>query len=217
MTASTSPTTASPKRQTTGLVDEEIAINYNETTEGNRMTEQLCYYILTGAMGSGKSTIIECLLKNGTVCVSEPAREILREQKSIKADGVPEINPDLFTKLMLSRSIHNYKQNITTKTPVIFDRGIPDMIAYADLFRLDTKIYCNASEYYKYNNTVLLLNGWEDIYTTDDERKMTFEQANNFGNKAAEIYHKLGYNIIEVPKTNIEDRIKFIENIILNK
>jgi predicted ATPase len=181
------------------------------------MMKQLCYYIITGAMGGGKSTIIEYLLKNKMACIAEPAREILSEQRSIKGDGVPEINSDLFTKLMLSRSIHNYKQNIIAKTPVIFDRGIPDMIAYADLFQLDTEIYYNASEYYKYNNTVLLLKGWEGIYATDDERKMTFEQANNFGNKVEEIYHKLGYNIIEVPKVNIEERIKFIENVIVNK
>jgi predicted ATPase len=182
--------------------------------EENRTVQQSFYYIITGAMGGGKSTIIEHLLKNKIVCVSEPARDILSEQRSIKADGVPEINPDLFTKLMLSRSVHNYKQNIMTKTPIIFDRGIPDMIAYADLFQLDTKIYYNASEYYKYNNTVLLLKGWKEIYTNDDERKMTFEQADGFGNKAEEIYHKLGYNVIDVPKVNIEERIKFIGNIV---
>jgi predicted ATPase len=174
--------------------------------------EQSFYYIITGAMGGGKSTIVEHLLKN-KACISEPAREILSEQRSIKAGGVPEINPDLFTKLMLSRSIDNYKQNIMTKTPIIFDRAIPDMIAYADLFQLDTEIYYNAAKYYRYNDVVFLFRGWKEIYTTDDERKMTFEQANDFGNKVEEIYRKLGYDIVDVPKVSIEERIRFIENI----
>jgi predicted ATPase len=64
---------------------------------------------------------------------------------------------------------------------------------------------------------VFLFNGWKEIYTNDAERKMTFEQANKFGNKIEEIYRELGYNIITVPKINIKERINFIENIILKK
>jgi predicted ATPase len=179
------------------------------------MMEQLFYYILTGAMGSGKSTIINHLLQKKISCIPEPAREILMEQRRINADGAPEKNADLFTQLMLSRATNNYKKNYESVKPIIFDRAIPDIIAYADLFQLDTKIYYNAAKYYKYNNTVFLFNGWKEIYANDDERKMSFEQADNFGNKIEEIYHKLGYTIITVPKLNIEERIKFIENTIL--
>jgi predicted ATPase len=177
--------------------------------------EQPFYYILTGAMGSGKSTIIRHLLENNFFCIPEPAREILMEQRNINADGVPEKNSDLFTQLMLSRATNNYKKYYENNYSIIFDRAMPDMIAYADLFQLDTKIYYNAAKYYKYNNTVFLFKGWKEIYTNDNERKMNFEQANDFGNRVEEIYHELGYNIITVPKINIDERIKFIENIIL--
>lgn len=48
------------------------------------------------------------------------------------------------------------------------------------------------------------------IYTTDDERKMTYQQANEFGERVAEIYKTLGYNIIEVPRVSAEERAAFI-------
>src|SRR5512141_1893636 len=98
----------------------------------NKMTKTN-YFILTGAMGSGKSTLIREIRKAGIRCVSEPAREILAEQRSIGSDGVPELNAELFCKLMLSRSLQNYNQGMDASELQVFDRGIPDMIAYADL------------------------------------------------------------------------------------
>ena len=180
------------------------------------MMKQPLYYILTGAMGGGKSTIVNHLLQRKMRCIPEPARAILKEQRNIDADGVPEINACLFTQLMLSRSINNYTNHYDTEKPILFDRAIPDMIAYADLFKLDTRIYYNASKYYQYNNTVFLCKGWESIYANDDERKMSFEQANEFGNRTEELYHELGYNVTIVPNVDIEKRIEFIENIIFN-
>ena len=174
------------------------------------MKEQPFYCVLTGAMGAGKSTVINRLAQKGFICVHEPAREILAEQRSIDADGVPEKDAGLFTRLMLSRAVNNYKRNSESTRPVIFDRAIPDIIAYACLFELDTKIYYNAGRYYKYNGTVFLFEGWEEIYTNDDERKMGFEPANKFGNNVKHVYNELGYNTVVVPKVSIEERIKFI-------
>ena len=48
------------------------------------------YYILTGAMGAGKSTVLGELKNKGLTCVAEPAREILAEQRTIDGAGVPE-------------------------------------------------------------------------------------------------------------------------------
>lgn len=93
--------------------------------------------IITGAMGSGKSTVLKLLKAEGFIVVEEPAREILAEQRSIGDEGVPEKNPKLFVQLLLSRAIYQYKQMQEAYDTVIFDRGIPDNIAYAQLFKLD--------------------------------------------------------------------------------
>jgi hypothetical protein len=45
--------------------------------------------------------------------------------------------------------------NIPKKNKIcIFDRGIPDLIIYAELFNIDTKIYYNAAKEYKYIKNV---------------------------------------------------------------
>jgi predicted ATPase len=48
------------------------------------------HIILTGAMGSGKSTVLSLLKQKGYRTIEEPARPILAEQRSIEDEGVPE-------------------------------------------------------------------------------------------------------------------------------
>lgn len=175
------------------------------------------YFIITGAMGAGKSTILTELRKLGLICIDEPARQILAEQRSIGGDGVPDHDPKLFTELLLSRSIYQFKQMENRHGPVIYDRGIPDNIGYAKLFGLDLKISVNASHQYQYNKHVFFLPAWEEIYENDDERKMTFSQSKLFGDEVRKIYEDLGYNIIEIPMLPPSERAEFIVNTIMKK
>ena len=66
------------------------------------------YFILTGAMGGGKSTILARLAESGVCCVPEPARAILAEQRMSESADVPEKQAEPFPMLMLARAIHNY-------------------------------------------------------------------------------------------------------------
>ena len=175
------------------------------------------YHILSGAMGAGKSAVLSKLRDTGIHCVPEPAREILAEQRLIKATGVPEKNAELFSVLMLSRSIHNYHENSDVANAVLFDRGIPDMVAYARLFRLDETSYANAAEEFRYNPKVFYFPAWEEIYTNDSERKMSFEDAEAFGAMARSIYEKLGYHILDVPRVSLDERVQFLLDRIANQ
>ena len=122
------------------------------------------YFILTGAMGAGKSTILKQLRKRGTIAIDEPARQILAEQRSIDGDGVPEKDQKLFTDLLLSRSIFQFQQMQDHQDPVIFDRGIPDNIGYASLFNMSTQTAKAVSHQFRYNHLVFFAPGWKDIY-----------------------------------------------------
>lgn len=168
------------------------------------------YIILTGAMGAGKSAVLNKLKELNYTCVSEPAREILAEQRRVIGRGVPEIDPILFTELMLARMIQQYKLHSDKSELVFFDRALPDLIGYADLFGIDNTVYQNAAAEFSFNKIVFLFNGWEDIYTTDDERKMSYTQANKFGIDVKEIYEDSGYVTHEVPFKDIDNRVKFI-------
>jgi predicted ATPase len=168
------------------------------------------YYILSGAPGSGKSTILRQLRCKGYNCVDESAREIIAEQRSIDGQGLYNRDKKLFLELMLSRSIYQYKQFNNTDKPHIFDRGIPDMIGYAKLFEVDMSSSINAAKIYQYNQSILFLPSWQEIYIIDEDRTMSFEAAKIFGDLIRQAYIDLGYKIIDVPLLDIDQRVKFI-------
>lgn len=175
------------------------------------------YFVLTGAMGSGKSTTINELRKLGLMCIDEPARQILAEQRAIDGNGLPEKNQQLFTDLLLSRSIYQFKQMENRHGLVIYDRGIPDNIGYTKLFNLDAHSAVKASQKFQYNTNIFFLSAWKEIYQNDDERKITFNQSKAFGENIKKIYQDLGYHIIEVPMISAFARAQFIIDTIVKK
>lgn len=114
------------------------------------------YFLLTGAFGSGKSTLLEHLQLRGIRGIVEPARPILAEQRSIQGNGLPEEDPRLFVELMLSRMLDACRQNATSLEPILFDRGIPDILGYAALFGFGVPHGENAARIYRYNTQVFM-------------------------------------------------------------
>ena len=84
------------------------------------------------------------------------------------------------------------------------------MVAYAELFAIDSTSFYKAAELYQYNPSAFFFDGWEEIYTNDAERKISFEGASRFGESVRLIYQKLGYQILNVPFQSIEERTNFI-------
>ena len=167
-------------------------------------------YVITGAFGSGKSTLLECLRLRGLQVIGEPARPILAEQRSIEGNGVPERDPRLFVELMLSRMLSAYAQCDTTTGPLLFDRGIPDLLAYAKLFGFEFPAAENAAILYRYNPHVFVAPPWEQIYRTDEERTVPFSVAREFGDSVRAIYERLGYTVIDLPRFSAQERADFV-------
>jgi len=168
------------------------------------------YFIITGAPGSGKTAILSALAQQGFSIVLETAREILEEQRAIEGDGVYDRNPALFKELLLSRAISYYKAHQYDNNLVFFDRGIPDIIAYADCFDLPRGAEIKASEKFRYNNKVFFAPSWKAIYTNDEERRISFIDAKQFGDNLKQIYESLGYELIEIPCVSPGERAAFI-------
>ncbi|MEY4669590.1 MAG: hypothetical protein RL518_2289 [Pseudomonadota bacterium] len=166
--------------------------------------------IVTGAPGSGKSTILRLLRGKGYSCVDEPARQIISEQRAIQGFGVSQKDPSLFVELMLSRAILRYQDIGDTPGPVFFDRGVADNIAYARLYDLPFEHGWAAAELYRSNTKVFFAPNWREIYATDEERTMTFEASAAMGESLRGIYLKLGYEVVDLPLSTPEDRIKFL-------
>jgi len=166
-------------------------------------------FILTGAPGSGKSTTLDAL--GGDIhVVGEPAREVLAEQRAIDGVGTYDRDRSLFVALLLQRSIDTYVAARREGRPVAFDRGVPDCITYASLMDIDPAPSLRAAERYRYHGEVLILEPWEAIYDTDDERTMSFEQTRPFHDALVDAYARTGYTLVVVPTGPVEARAAFV-------
>ncbi len=170
-------------------------------------------FILTGAPGSGKSTILDAL-DGGLRVMGEPAREVLAEQRAIDGDGTHDRDRSLFVELLLQRSVDKYQTALHEARPVLFDRGVPDCITYATLMDVDPAPSLEAALAHRYHPEVLILEPWEAIYSTDDERTMSFEQTHPFQDALVEAYTRTGYSLIVVPTGSIADRAAFVREFI---
>ena len=166
--------------------------------------------IITGAPGSGKSTLLQLLREKGCICVDEPARQIIAEQRAIRGSGVSDKDPSLFVELMLSRAISRFQDVDETFGAVIFDRGVADIIAYAMLFDLPFEHGWAAANLHRGSSKVFFAPNWEDIYSPDEERTMTFKASAEMGDNLRFIYQKLGYEILDLPRSRPIERVQFI-------
>jgi predicted ATPase len=173
-------------------------------------------YILTGAPGSGKTAILDNIGAH-IRCVGEPAREILAEQRSIGGAGTHDRDPSLFIRLLLQRSIDKHEAAQGGEGAAVFDRGIPDCTAYATLMEIDPTPCILASKVYRYHSEVLILEPWEEIYTVDDERTMSFADTIGFHEAIVDAYERAGYVLVDVPRDPVEKRAAFVQDFITHR
>ena len=89
--------------------------------------------IITGGPGTGKSSIINQLIKKGHTCLEEISRQVTLEAKNQGIDQLFLSDPLLFSELLLKGRQKQFQQAETLAADtVFFDRGIPDIVAYMD-------------------------------------------------------------------------------------
>jgi len=173
--------------------------------------------VITGGPSTGKTTVINELIKRGYNCIPEISRQVTLKARE---DGVEWLflkDPLLFSKLLLyGREKQYIDAHKSSSKLIFFDRGIPDVHAYMNYFGTDyPTIYEATSKKYKYNQ-ILLMPPWKEIYTDDEERYENFEQSLVIYNHLKNAYKKLGYKITEIPFGTVKKRVAFILNIIKN-
>jgi predicted ATPase len=168
--------------------------------------------LLIGGPSSGKTTLIEALAKIGHICYPEISREITLKARENGAEQLFLTQPLLFSEMLLEGRINQFKSAENEENLVFIDRGIPDIIAYMD-FIGDTypTHFTESCLKFKYDK-VFILPPWEEIYQSDNERYETYEEAVKIHEHLVKTYVNFGYNLIEVPKDNIENRLDFILN-----
>jgi predicted ATPase len=170
------------------------------------------FVLITGGPGSGKSTLIRKLRERGYSTAEEAGRAIIKEQSAIGGSALPWVDVTLFAETILSWDIRSYREaERNAGHLVFFDRGVPDAAGYFRLLGRATPHHFEvAVEAFRYRQRAFIAPPWPEIYTTDEERKQSFDEARRTFETLRTAYLEYGYELIELPLTSVESRVDFI-------
>lgn len=167
--------------------------------------------VIIGGPGTGKTTIIDGLLEKGFCCYPEVSREVTIEAKKQGIDQLFLANPLLFSEMLLEGRKKQFSNATLEPHEIVFlDRGIPDVLAYMDFiggaYPIHFDVACRENVYSK----IFILPPWEEIFFSDEQRYENYEQAKLIYSHLRITYENYGYQIIDVPKDSVDNRILFI-------
>jgi predicted ATPase len=172
-------------------------------------------FIITGGPGSGKTTLIEALAAHGFSHMPEAGRSIIQDQMAIGGTALPWSDRAAFAELMLSWEMRSYRLAQGIPGPVIFDRGIPDVVGYLNLSGLPVPLHIKeAARKFRYHRRVFIAPPWPAIFAQDAERKQSIEEADATYRAMVEVYSGLGYELLPLPLATVEERVQFVRKII---
>jgi len=164
--------------------------------------------VVTGTWGTGKSAILEHLGDEFDV-VPEPARLALADDPSLQGDW------KRFTETLLLRAIVD--RDAADGEVTLFDRGVPDCVAYAKWFGLEHPNFRDGGTEHRYHEEVLICPPWKDIYVNDHLRLATYQQAQRFHDVLAATYVEMGYTLVAIPPMELDGRVDFVRTFIAER
>ena len=167
--------------------------------------------VIIGGPGTGKTSLINELIKKGYICYPEVSREVTLEARRQGIEQLFLEKPLLFSELLLEGRKKQHYNALQENAEIVFlDRGIPDVLAYmhyiGDAYPSSFENACKEHRYTK----IFFLPPWQEIYSPDKERYENWEQARLIAGHLVETYTNYGYELIEVPKDTLDNRILFI-------
>jgi predicted ATPase len=116
---------------------------------------------------------------------------------------------------MLACDIAAWDAAQRSEGPVVFDRGIPDVVGYLQWSGLRVPAHlARAATEHRYNRRVFLAPPWPEIFTQDTERKQTLAEAEATCRAMREVYAGLGYELVDLPLAPIAERAAFVRTAI---
>jgi predicted ATPase len=167
------------------------------------------FSVITGGPGSGKTSVIAAL--DGIHRMPEAGRAIIQEELAAGGSALPWKDPLAFAEKMLERDMAAWEAARQVEGPVIFDRGIPDVMGYLQWSGLPiTAHLARAAAERRYNRRVFVAPTWPEIFTQDTERKQTLAEAQATCQVMRKVYTGLGYELVELPLVSVAERAAFV-------
>lgn len=165
------------------------------------------WYVVTGAPSSGKTALVRELEKLGYRVIHEMARAYIETQME-QGRTLEEIRAD---KRSFENWILHAKIGIEAHLPkdqvIIFDRAVPDSIAYFEVAGLDAKEAIEKSPRNRYKKVFLL----DRLpYEVDHARIEDSQIAIRLHQSLEQSYKMLGYEVTRIGVMPVEDRLELV-------
>ncbi|MDB5704771.1 MAG: ATPase [Sphingomonas bacterium] len=168
-------------------------------------------FVLTCGPGSGKTTLIEALAAAGIATSPEVGRAVIREQLAAGGDALPWADQRAFAELMVVRDVAAQQAALASGDVTVLDRGVPDVVGFLRVSGLPVPPHIDAAaDGCRYNRRVFIAPYWDEIFTGDAERKQSPEEARATFDVMVETYRGYGYDLVELPRTTVAERVAFI-------
>lgn len=167
--------------------------------------------IITGAPGTGKTTLINAIKELGYCCFDEASRIVIKQEQELGGDCFPWDNIYGYSKKVMEIMQKQYIWDCT-KELYFFDRAVPDVIAYLKHANVDIPSDCyNVLNRFPVDSTLVFFAPcWEAIYINDAQRPESIDHSRKLHVALLNTYVNLNYNIVMLPKTSVAERANFI-------
>lgn len=174
------------------------------------MTREKQRWVITGGPGTGKSTLLNSIRQSGYPVFEEISREWIRRALDEGTDLLPWKDLQGFSYLIWKERKKQFEA--APNGPSFYDRSLLDTIAYLEI--LDPKRIPEKWEETlrmdHYMKDVFITPPWKEIHILDNERRESWTEVEGIHHQLCSTYKRFGYRIIEVPRSDIETRTKFI-------
>lgn len=126
-----------------------------------------------------------------------------------------ESDPQGFAEAMLEAHLKEYERHSGGAGPVVFDRGLPDVVGFLKVGGLAVPAHLDrACRTVRYRGPILRAPAWEAIYQPDAERIQNWEEAVASDLACTAAWREYGYEPVNLPLAPVEERLKFLDKIL---
>ena len=168
-------------------------------------------YIITGAPGTGKTSIIDKLSSRGYIGLEEVPRKLLKSKAAERLGISPFEDLKEFAHLVFEKMYEQYVDAQKHEGICFFDRALPDVFAYLknSSIPIPEKYHTKLNKC-NFAKDVFICPPWQEIYTSDSIRPYPFEETPRLHDQIVSIYRELSFNLIEIPKLSIQERADYV-------
>lgn len=161
--------------------------------------------VLTGAPGAGKTTLLDAAAAAGIRTSPEVARRILQQPGGTELRANDPLG---FAEAMAEAHAREYELHGHGDEPVLFDRGLPDVVGFLDVSGLTVPASVDrACRTLRYHGPILRAPAWADIYVQDAERIQDWAQAVASDQAVTAAWRRYGYDVTDLPLVSVERRL----------